>query len=65
MPHAYVFQFDGVDQVMQGHVRVMSAQTCEQRGHQAAESDDWILAKGAEEQIEPDDVRFQTVKFAQ
>jgi hypothetical protein len=63
--HAHVFELDCVDQMMQGHVRVMPAETSEQRGHQPAESYKRIFAKRAEKQIEPDDVGFQTVKFTQ
>lgn len=65
MSDPHVFQFDCVDQMMQGHVRVMPAETSEQRSHQPGESDDRIFAKSAEKQIEPDHIGFQPVQFTQ
>ena len=57
-----VLQFDGVHQVMQCDVRITSAQAREQRRHQSAERHQGIAAERTEEQIEPDDVRLQSVQ---
>jgi hypothetical protein len=57
--NAYVLQFDRVHEVVQSHMGVSSTEASEQRRHEAAESDEWVSAKGAEQQIKPDDIRLQ------
>jgi hypothetical protein len=50
---------------MQGHVSVAAAQSSEQRRHQAGERHHRITAEGAEQQIEPDDIRLEPVQGLQ
>jgi hypothetical protein len=47
--------------VVQGNVGVPSAQTREQRGHEASESYDGIAPERAKEQIEPNHVRLEPI----
>ena len=57
--HAYVLQFDRIHEVVQSHMGITSTQAGEQRRHEAAESDEWVSAKGTEQQIKPDHIRLQ------
>ncbi len=50
---------------MQGNVGVAAAETCEQRRHEPCKGNKGIPAKGAEQQIEPDHIRLQTVQSPQ
>ncbi len=59
MAHAYVLQFDRIHEVVQSHMGIPSTQPGEQRRHEAAESYEWVSAKSAEQQIEPDHIRLQ------
>ena len=59
MAHACVLQFHRIHEVVQSHMCISSTETGEQRRHEAAESDEWVSAKGAEQQIKPDHVRLQ------
>ena len=59
MAHSCVLQFDRIHEVMQGNMGVSSTQARKQRGHEAAESDEWVPAEGAEQQIKPDHIRLQ------
>jgi hypothetical protein len=59
MAHSCVFQFDRIHEVMQGHMCISSTQARKQRRHEPAESDEWVPAKGAKQQIKPDDVGLQ------
>ena len=61
MPNAGIFQIDGVHEVMQGDVRIASAQAGEQRSGEAAESNQGIMAEGAEQKVEPYNVGLQLV----
>ncbi len=63
--HVRIAQIDRVHQVMQRDMRIVAAQTGEQRGRQTAERGQRIVAKGAEQQVEPDDVRIQLMHHAQ
>jgi len=63
--HAGVFQLDGIHEVMQRHMSVPTAQARQQRRHQPAEGHKRIAAEGAEEKIEPNDVRLQPVQGPQ
>ncbi len=63
--HVRIPQVDRVHQVMKGDVSVVPAQTGEQRGRQTAESGQRVIAKRAEQQVEPDYVRLQLVQQAQ
>jgi hypothetical protein len=59
MAHSCVFQFDRIHEVMQGHMRISSTQSRKQRRHEAAESDEWVPAEGAEQQIKPDHIGLE------
>ena len=61
IPNADILQFHRVHQVMQGHVRIASAQARQQRRHQSAESHQRIAAKCAEQQVEPDHIRLHAL----
>lgn len=58
MLNTCVLQIDRVHEVMQGDVSVAAAQTCQQRSEQPEESIEGIAAEGAEQQIEPNDIRL-------
>jgi hypothetical protein len=57
--HASILQIDSIHEVMQRDVRVAAIQPRQQRCHQARESNYWVVAERAEQQIEPHDVGFQ------
>jgi hypothetical protein len=48
--------------MMQRYMRITSAQTSEQRGHEAGESYQRVASKRAEQEIEPNYVGFQTMQ---
>jgi hypothetical protein len=47
--HTYILQFHGIHEMVQSHMGVPSTETCEQGGHEAAESYEWVSAKSAEQ----------------
>jgi hypothetical protein len=59
MAHSCVLQFDRIHEVVQSHMGISSTQARKQRRHEAAESDEWVPAKGTEQQIKPDHIRLQ------
>lgn len=65
VPHAHILQLHRVHQVMQGYMGITSTQARKQRGHQSAESHEWILAKSTEQQVEPHHIRSQSPQLAE
>src|SRR5579864_2110064 len=63
MFYSRVLEFYGIHQVMQGDMRIASAQTSEQRGHKAGESHQRVASERTEQEIEPDHVGFQLVQY--
>ncbi len=63
--NAGILQVHGVHQVMQGDVGVAAAQSRHERSEQPEECIERIAAEGAEEQIEPDDIRLQPIESFQ
>ena len=59
MAHSCVLQFNRVHEVMQSHMGISPTQARKQRRHEAAEGDEWVPAKGAEQKIKPDHIRLQ------
>jgi hypothetical protein len=59
--NARVFQIHRVHQVVQGHVRVAAAQASHEWGEQAQKCVERVAAECAEQQVEPDHVRFQAM----
>jgi hypothetical protein len=60
-----IFEFDRIHQVMQRNVSIAATQAGEQGSHQARKSNERITAERAEQQIEPDDIRFNPVQRLQ
>lgn len=56
-----IFQIDGIHQVMQCDVGVTATQAGQQRCGQSAERRNWTMPERAEQQVEPDNVRLQSV----
>lgn len=65
MPNAHVLEFNRVHQVMKSHVGITAAQTRQQGRHQSGEGNEWIPPEGAEQQVEPHDVRLQLMQGLQ
>lgn len=57
---ASILEFDSIHEVVQSHVGISSSQAREQRRHESAESHKRVSAKSAEQQIEPNDIWFQS-----
>lgn len=55
-------QVNGIHQMMQRNVGVAATQAREQRRHETAKGHQRISAECTEEQIEPDNVRFETLQ---
>jgi hypothetical protein len=60
-----VLEFDRIHQVMQRNVSIATTQASEQGRHQPRKSHERITAERAEQQIEPDDIRFDPVQRLQ
>ena len=58
MLNSHVFEFNGVHQVMKGHVCIAAAKSSQKRSHQSRKSNQRIAAKGAEEKVEPHYIRL-------
>jgi hypothetical protein len=56
--HSGVLEFDGIHEMVQGHVSVSPPQTCEKGRQEAAEGYERISPESAEQQIEPNDIRL-------
>ena len=63
--HVRIAQVDGVHQVMEGDMRVVAAQTSEQWRRQTGKRGQRVVAKCAEQQVEPDHIRLQLVQQVQ
>lgn len=62
MPHSCVLQVNRIHQVVQGDVRVATAQSGEQRSQQAEKGIDGIAAKCAEQQVKPNHIGLEPVQ---
>jgi hypothetical protein len=58
--HSGILEFDSIHEMVQSHVRISPAQTCEEGRQKAAEGYERISSESAEQQIEPNDIRLQT-----
>ena len=56
--HSGILQVHCVHQMVKGHVGVATIQARKQRSQKSGEGNEGIAAKGAEEQIEPHDIRL-------
>src|SRR5262249_27367976 len=56
-----ILEVNGIHQVVQGDVRVTSAEARKQRRHQAAESDQGAAPECTEQKIEPNDIGLQSL----
>src|SRR5581483_7943346 len=54
--NAHILQFNGVHQMMKGDMRIATAQACQKRRHKAAECDDGVSTKGAEQEVKPHNI---------
>ncbi|MGE5055735.1 MAG: hypothetical protein ACM3WP_16375 [Acidobacteriota bacterium] len=59
VPNSDILQLHRIHQVMKCDVRVAATQTGKKGRHQTAERNQRIPAEGAEQQVEPDDVRLE------
>jgi len=60
--NARILQFYCIHQMMQSYVCVTATQSRKQRSHESAKSYEGVTAKCTEEEIEPDDIRLQTLQ---
>jgi hypothetical protein len=65
VPNSDVFEFYRIHQMMQRNVGIAATQAGEQRCHQARKSYERLTSERAEEQIEPDNIRFDSVQRLQ
>ena len=64
MLHTHIFELYRIHEVVQGNVRVAAAQARQKRRHQSGKRHQGIAAKGAEQQIKPDDIRLEAPQRA-
>jgi hypothetical protein len=60
-----ILQLYRVHQMMKSHVGIAATQTREQGRHQSRESDHWVAAECAEQEIEPDYIRLEPMQRLQ
>ena len=63
--HVRIAQVDRIHQVMEGDMRIVAAQTSEQGRRKTGKSGQGVVAKGAEQQVEPNHIRLQPVQKVQ
>lgn len=61
MAHSGVLQIYGIHQMVERHVGIAASQPHKQRCHQSREGDHRAVTERAKDEIEPDDVRLQSV----
>ena len=65
MANSCIFQIHGIHQMVQSNVRVAAAQPRQEWSQKPSEGDEWITAKRAKQQIEPNHVWLDSSDCAQ